>query len=241
MTIRRLLFKNPLNLLTLFPAEKKDSFSKQPNWWWVSLMGFFAGAYTATYLYGFALDSSRMILLFFNVNNTHMVHLLALFGVIPTCFLWGNETLIALTAIFRYLYSVFDSPRGIRRASVSAGWLTYQKWTKIALLVFFAAAGAYSETLMSYHTLTSPFSNTYSFFLFIFTPIAFISIYSVCVVELVDKVFAMVAQRFYFGHVATLRSEINYFADHAKDFIFQVHDDELRDLLEKKKQRDEFI
>jgi len=241
MTIRRKLFKNPLNLITVFDPSERRKTESEPTWLWVSLLGFFAGAYTATYLFSFAVDSSKMILLFFNIHNSHLVHLLALFGIIPTCFLWGNETLIALTAIFKYLYTYFKRGKILSKQHVSAHWLVYQKRTKILLLVFFAAAGAYSETLMSYHTLRFPFDGVYSFLLFVFTPIAFISIYSVCVIELVDKIFAMFAQRFYFGHVTTLRSEINYFSEHAKQFIYRVHDDDLQELLEKKKHRDDLL
>jgi hypothetical protein len=240
MTIRRKLFKNPLVILSEFKQSDGAGERSVPYFSLVGFIGFIAGAFTATYIYAFALTASSTMLLVFGMHNLYLSHLIALCGVIPTCFLWGNETMIALSSIFKYLYKLFDSwfNHDIQPKPKPVSPIRYKLLVKLTLILFFAAAGAFSEIKMAFYTIhfgsastANPWLFYYYSILFVCTPIAFASIYSVCVVELVDKVYSMIAQRKYVGHVFTLRSEISYFSSYAKQFILQIDDDALLHLM----------
>ena len=84
----------------------------------ISLLGFSAGALTATYLYQYAV----VALVKMHLHSHVLVNVLALCAIVPTCFLWGNETQITMNAAYRYvekMLSVFWQGSSYWKSSVS--------------------------------------------------------------------------------------------------------------------------
>ena len=239
MALRRKLFKNPLFLTAANPRDNGASNAGQ-RYPLIGLLGFAAGAFTGTYIYGFAVKATTFMLGMLGIHSVHAIHFIALCGVIPTSFLWGNETMITLTAIYKFITRSLSrlKQKQFFWYNNEAQPLRYNRLIKVLLITFFAAAGAFSEVKMAYTAVNgyafsrSDFLQHYANFIIFFAPLAFASIYSVCVVELVDKMYALIAQRRFFGHVYTLQNEVIDFSGYSATFVLEISDAELLKLAD---------
>lgn len=229
MTYRRQFYKNPLSLLDLNLADYSKNEAEKKTSIIISLLGFSAGALTATYLYQYAV----VALVKMHLHSHVLVNALALCAIVPTCFLWGNETQITMNAAYRYVEKKCCQFFGRARRTGNPRFpIKHDVSVKVLLLLFFALAGAYSETLMVYRTFSFSTSGLYHRILLIVAPLALLPIYSVCVVELVDKLYSLISRKLYLGHVSTLRSELTYYCQNARQFICRISEDDLQRLIE---------
>ena len=166
----------------------------------LSVCGFFAGAYTATYLYWFSLKASLHILALIHIHSLALASTMAVFGVVPTALLWGTDTASAITVVYRKVGRWLRNHR-MHRSLISPLY-RYEQGCVVLGLVFFALTGAISETYMT-HLFLSHQYGWYALGMAIFAPIAFWGVYTVGVVQVINKAFSFISSICYPHHSAT--------------------------------------
>ena len=177
----------------------------------VGAVGFMAGTYAATDLYTFSVPASQSLLLFLGGKSILLAKTLAISGVFPTSLLWGNDSRIALVSISQTGYAYYKNKCNVSHGEVQTPSSPLQKSryrAHVICLIFMAFAGAFSETRMAYHTLSSTMP-LHDYLLIVFAPIAFLGIYSVGVSQIVNKFFDLLEQRLYPEHPSNLSSSFS--------------------------------
>ena len=137
-------------------------------------LAFVLGALTATYLYPFAEEVSGSAL--------------AVFGVAPTCILWGLDSRYSWNKIAKFFYTLITSPRklcettGNYEPGIRAGMSIV-----LAALFLVALAGAFSETMTA--TNNAAVIGYPPLFLQIVAAVAFTGIYLAAPTGLTESLF----------------------------------------------------
>lgn len=156
------------------------------------LLGFVAGAFTATYIFGFARDAVKT----FGIHSFAVANTVAVIGVIPTAALWGDDTMTIFKRFYLKVRSWFISDAKPTVQAVTPTRLpAFRRILKVVLFLSLAVCGAFSESKMAFDFAATEPAGFYTFWLKVFAPWAFLAIYGISVLELTDKIISLVDKR----------------------------------------------
>jgi len=222
--LQQFLLEIERNPILLFRMSDCAEWSKRTNSVVADVLAvfaFIAGAYTATYLYWFSLQASSHILAGFHLHSHAMAVVLAVSGVVPTAFLWGSDTAKAVSVIYKKASEYFQGKQ--KPACLHSPLLRYKSAACLFGLILLAFTGAVSETHMA-NVFLSGQQNVYVTLMSFFAPIAFLGIYSVGVVQVIEKAFAYLDSIWYPTHPATAYQNLLEGSQQAGTFVQRIRE-----------------
>ncbi|OGT55094.1 MAG: hypothetical protein A3F17_03075 [Gammaproteobacteria bacterium RIFCSPHIGHO2_12_FULL_41_15] len=155
-------------------------------------LGFIAGAFTATYIFGFARDAVHAL----GIHSSILVNAIAIAGVLPTAALWGDDTMTIFKRVFQVIYSkIVPDARKTVMPVTPTEYPVLRRWLKLILFLSLAVCGTFSETKMAFDFSFAEPQSWYTHLLRLFSPFAFIAIYGISVLELTDKAVSLIDKR----------------------------------------------
>ena len=176
----------------------------------VGVIGFIAGAYTATYLYGFAEHAVDQI----GIHSRLAEQILGGIAVFPTAALWGDDACTCFKYIAKKIINKLTGE--YKEFLIPTAHPFMRDVFQVIALILLAGAGSYSESRMAYEFAATS-TGFYPMLLKIFTPIAFIGIYGVSTGELVKKAFMY---KDTFRGSEKIKDDVRLFKTHEREIAF---------------------
>lgn len=176
----------------------------------LGIIGFVAGAYTATYLYGFAEHAVDQL----GIHSKLAEKILGCAAVFPTAALWGDDACTCFMYITKKIINKFTGE--YKEFQIPTAHPFMRDTLQVVALILLAGAGAYSESRMAYEFAATA-SGFYPMLLKIFVPIAFIGIYGVSTSELVKKAFMY---KDTFSGTDEIKGKVALFKKHEREIAF---------------------